>query len=781
MEIYIDGRQLHVVKGDVTLNWSNIRWSDDAIPDKWSTEVELANDAYNIDMLNAYGLLDRGAIFNHKVICSVQIDEIAKDGYMQILSIEENIIKARVFINVIPYEILDKKVSDYYPHEDVVWRWDRFSPITTNIAGINEGIIPYEYTSTDFYSNILAQWHGSVNVGKILDNIQTAEDITLPAVDNTLFQLSARKKVCPSNPRQVFQIMKQYSGTIDNEVPLEMAGGQHITNDFVSSWSYADFKWLPDFSNWDYQLTNLKWLENCEKKDRITFNRDCSAHIKIYAVGTDGGAMIQPKRNNAQLRPWRFVPDFTTSSWTLNDILLYDFTEDFHADDVFELKLTSAAPLDSNRLLISIVVEYSDYEWNEDDYDVDLVYIPAPFMIWYAWHSLGGVTYDQLHDFSGNGDGTHSAADYSFTYFGAYSNLDREASVREYLTSLCWVHNQKLKLDRNELIFQHASVESDIIANLKTVEPSNSHLAQENTITYRDSENPVKFKIENEFLDKEKTMHESIFYTGDVIPQYSYDMTYSGVTGAGGSEWITDINVNFEDLNAVLMTAVDRGGASYWLYHAPDIAGFGLPDLTNAQSITAETLTDVSDSDYVFMDGHKYMLIDGEIDMNTYITKFNAIQCDFELGCIPPSFAIMETIAHTTSITIVYSFVDITGDSYGTAAIYHTNAPLVAIESIRDVDFTSAKAVVSFRDGGGESAGINVPINKGVTSVTFGQLTNGETYRIVFKIHNECGDDIQTQIVVTTPEFEAPVVNIFDIYNVTNNSATSKVGFYELN
>ena len=677
MEIYINGRQLHVAKGDVTLNWSNIRFSE-AVADEWSTEIELPNDPYNIDLLDCYGLLDRGPIYNHRVDCSVLIDDIAKDGYLQVLSIDENIIKARVYILVIPYAILDKKVSDYYPHEDVVFRWDRFSPITTNIAGIDEGIIPYDYTETDFYSNIMAQWHSSVNVQKILQNIENAENITLPAVYNTLYQLSARKKVCPSNPRQVFQIMKQYSGSINNEVPLEMAGGQHITNDFVSSWSYADFVWLPDFSNWDYQLTNFKWLENCEKKDRITFNRDCSAHIKIYAVGTDGGASIQPKLNNAQLRPWRFVPDFTTSSWTLNDILLYDFTEDFHADDVFELKLTSAAPLDSNRLLISIVVEYSDYEWNEDDYDVDLVYIPAPFMIWYAWHSLGGVTYDQLHDFSGNGDGTHSAADYSFTYFGAYTNLDRDITVRDYLTSLCWIHNQKLHLDRNELIFQHAMTKKEVVANITQIDPSNDKLGQLNKIGYRETNNPTKFEIDNEFLDLEKGLHENAFYSADIIPQYSYDMSYSENANSSGEHWITDINVNYDDLSPVIMTAT-QDGDRYWLKKAPDIAGFGLPALRNAQTIKGQTLTDISDTDFVAIDGHKYMLVDGNIDMNTYITEFTAIQCDSVFDLIP-QVVITHIYTSGTSADVEYTVTGIF--IQGTTLTIYSNEELTNVVAV---------------------------------------------------------------------------------------------------
>ena len=42
MEIYVDNQQLHITKGDVSLNWANLRF-DTAVADEWSTEIELPN------------------------------------------------------------------------------------------------------------------------------------------------------------------------------------------------------------------------------------------------------------------------------------------------------------------------------------------------------------------------------------------------------------------------------------------------------------------------------------------------------------------------------------------------------------------------------------------------------------------------------------------------------------------------------------------------------------------------------------------------------------------
>jgi len=785
MELYINGKQVHICNGDVVLNWTNIRWSDDAVGDQWSTEIELPNDEWNINLLDAYGLLDRGAIFNKRVKCQVLVDDIAKDGYLQVLEITENTIKARVFVIVIPYEVLDKKVCDYYPHDDVVFRWDRFSPIVTNIAGVDEGIIPYEYTSTDFYSNILAQWHASVNVQKVLSNIMDAEDITLPAVYNTLYQLSSRKKVCPSNPYQVLSGMYTHSSQVDNK-SLEMAGGQHISNDFCSSWTYSDFKWNSNYTDWDMQMTALRWMEKADKMDKLTFNRHVNAHIKIYATTNSAAqsiyedATIQPCKNGSGLRNAAIIPSFHSGGdWNESDVLLFDFDTEFEKDDYFELKFWDYS-LFETKTIYSVVIEYSNYEWSEDDYDTDLVYIPAPFCIWKMWTSGGVITYEQKHDFNGNGDGTNSPEDYTYTYFGAYTNLDREVTVREYLTSLCWIHNQKLKLDRNELIFQPASQREPITANITAITPSTDKLARTNKITYRDSDEHTEFKIDNEFIEEEKTLHESAFYTGDVIPQYSYDMTWTNNRPSESEveNWITEIEVNFTDMDAVIMTAVQTSDG-YKLYRAPDIIGFGLPNLTNAQQISAQTRRDISNLDYVYIDGHKYMLIDGEFDLETFITDFNAIQCDSTFGCIPPTFAVIDTEAHKTSITLVYSYTDITGESTGTMTIYDTERPNVAIISIDNVTYTTADAIVDFAEGGSETEISSQNVTKGVGSVTFDNLENGKTYRIVCTITNECGDNLEYQYVIDTPEFEAPVVSIWDIYNIGAHDGTAKVGFNE--
>ena len=636
MELYIDGRQLHIVKSDISLNWTNIRF-DDIVADEWSTELELANDAWNIDLLDCYGLLDRGPLYNHKVECAVMVDPVARDGYIQILSIEESIIKARVFIIMFPFAVLDRKVSDYYPHDDVVYRWDRFSPILTNIAGADTGIIPYTYTATDFYSNIIAQWHSSASIASIINLIQTAEDITLPAVSNTLWELSARKKVCPSNPFQVFQGNYLHSNAVTDK-NLELSGGQHITNDFVSSWSYADFHWDGTWSDWLIESTNEKWMSQAKTMSEITFNRDCVAHIKIYACASHIGGILIPKKNGTSLAP---APASAVTvlgqnpNWQLSDILLFDDYVSFSDGDVFTLHYSGSAQTPRRNVRYTMIIEYEGYDWDENDYDVDLEYIAAPFGVWGIRDLGSDWAYDFRNDTAGLGDGTHSDLDYSYSYFGVYTNLDREMTVREFISNLAWIHNMKLWLDYNELIFRAARVATPIEANLVSIEPSCEKLGQTNIIGYRDAEEPLKFTIDNEFLEDEVVLHESRFWTGDPVPQYSYEMTYN-TNNSSGNQWITDIDVKFEDLSPVIMTANNEDNR-YWLRKAPEIQGLGLPELKNATQVTWQTMDRVFDSDYVYVDGHKYMVISGEEDVETGITEIATIQCDSDTSSFTPA------------------------------------------------------------------------------------------------------------------------------------------------
>jgi len=641
MEIYINNKQLHITKGDVTLNWANIRFSE-AVADEWSTEIDLPNDKWNISQLECYGLLDRGAIYNHRIKCGVMVEDIAKDGYLQILSIDENTIKARVFVVSIPYAVLDKKVSDYYPQNDIIFRWDRFTPITRNIAGVDEGVIPYDYTSTDFYTNILAQWHPSVSVQKILSNIMDAEDITLPAVYNTLYQISSNKKVCPSNTIQVLQGYLIHNSNVTGQ-KLELHGGQHITNDYEGSWSYADFVWNNNYTDWNIDATNIKWLAESKGSDTITFNRQTNARIKVYVSGSYDlndpvGTWVVPQKNDTDLCPQtQCVVRMYPQNWTENDLLVFDDTVTFNEGDTFSLSFTRNTYTGGEQTLYyTVVFNYSDYTWNDNDYNTELTYIPAPFLLRCMVNNNGNISPDYKYDFSGTGDGTHSPTDYSFTYFGAYSNLNRDITVRDYLTSLCWIHNQKLRLDRDELIFQSANTRESITANITQISPASDKLGQTNKIGYRDSQTPTEFTIDNEFIEPEKVLHENTFFTADVIPQYNYEMTYSEEENPEGENWITDINVNFEEVGAVIMTAIaDYQNNAYTLKRAPQIQGFGLPAMRNAQTITAVTLEDISSVDYIIIDGHKYMVVGGQTDLNTYITEFTAIQCDSVFNLIP--------------------------------------------------------------------------------------------------------------------------------------------------
>lgn len=629
LEIRIDGRQLHITHTDVTVEWTNIRFSS-AIQDEWSTEITLPNDSWNIDLLGAYGLLDRGALFTNYIKCGLIINDIERDGYLQVLDIEENEIHIRLFVTTIPYEIVDKKVSEYFPDDipgQTIFRWDRYITPVNNIAGIDCGIIRYNYTATDYYSNILAQWHPSVSVASVLGEIQTAEDITLPAVPSTWFQLSAKKVVCPQNPNQC--IMGWYDhNNAESGMSLPFGGGQHITNDLSSDWSYADFKWNQYWTDWSAVETAYEWVKRNSTNTKLTFDRACTAHIRIYAIATKIGGIMIPRKNGNNLQPGTagaigVIPDGIDSQdpWDPEDYLLYDDYVSFADGDEFDLHYSGSAQVGGREVFYSVTINYSDYDVTDEDYDRELTYLPAPFGVLAKRKHNTDWNLSFVYQPNGDGFGQLGNLDYCFCYIGAWSSLDGDMSVRDYITSLCWTRNNKTHLDKNELIFQSANVSSDIEANIIQIIPTNEKLGQLNVIKYRDSEEKLEFEIDNDFLETEMTIFESVFATGDPLPQYSYETTYRE-----GTPWVDDIKVDFEDLGAVLLNAEDNNGV-YWLRKAPDIIGFGLADLNTAMTVKARAFGRLAENDYVYINGHKYMMVGGSYDPDTDITEFDAIQC----------------------------------------------------------------------------------------------------------------------------------------------------------
>lgn len=780
MRITIDGQPLHINDGDVTFSFTNIRFTP-VVADEWTTDVEFANDEHNIRLLGAYGLLDRQRLFHSKVKCGVLVNGAERDGYIQVTEITENAIKAAVFIDEIPYEIMDRELREYFPAdtEDTIFRWDRYSPIAQTIAGTPVGIFPYANTKDQYYSDIHAQWHPSIETGHIISQIQNAEDITLPAAYNTLYQLCSKKVVCPHNKIQCLM------GGLKGEALIDMpfVGGQHITNDLKCSWSYSDFVWNNGYTDWS--LPEMMWpiLENA-KTTKLTMNRHAHAHIKVWAVSSAPQArMVIFKNGNSAghyLHNYLYqVTQYNHEQMSLSQMLHYDLELDLEKDDYLTFFIGQASGSVAGDAMTSwaAVIEWSDYEIDEnEDYGVDLEYYPVPFGIAYGYRDTFHMIPGFMYNFTGDGHGTNGPLDHSLCYIGAWSSAVGDMSVREWLNSLAWVHDRKFRQDRRELTFIGARIKKEITANMTKFGTASEKLGRTNIITYRDDDHPNEFFIDNDFIDDEATIHESVFatfpYNGDGLDQYSYEMTYS--EPKTGEPWVTDVKVKFNDLGAVLMTALQTGG-TYTMGRAPEIQGMDMPALDTAEYIEADTLDEgVWETDFVYMNGHKFLVVDGTTDAETGITSLKAIKWPSEVPCREPhvSFVGSQIHMHSADISFIISDITMAGTYY--AELYTGVLPGVEVINVHDITYTTAVARVRAEDGalGRFIAAYHAGYGNNTLGIT--GLTPNTTYYLKVRAVTDCGET-ERWFAFTTLDHEPPTIDVIDVFNITAESATARV------
>ena len=761
MEIYVNGQPLDIYSGqDIQLNWSNIRFTEGYLMDEWSTDVEFPNNPRNITLLDAYGLLDRGPVFNRRIPCQLVIDGISRDAYLHVNEIERDSIRAAIFLVTIPYSLYDKELREYYPADDTtsIFRWDRM----TKHARYSEvdDIAVYEYNyNEDYFSDIVAQLNPSVRAEKIMQLIQSAENVTLPTLDSDLFFTATKKVVCPQNKIQCFSArVKDNDGYGGN--PLNLIGGQHITNDFKSEWSYANFRWNALWTDWDLVQTYIDLTSN-STNDTITFNRNCSCRIWVYGNTNRAIWNCHVWRNNEDLTAsyvggtnlYR-IPNGSENNppvWDVSDCLsVYLPFVTFSKDDelTFRLGISSGSLLNTTANL-SILIEYIDYEITDEDYDTELNYYPMQFGLGYSWlNGLGTVSNDNFRAVTGDGFGVNGFLDHSFCYYGLWANMG-SCSVKEFIGNMCWIHGQKLKLDKYDLIFRTAK-ETHILsdATLNRITTFSDLFGKNNFIKYKDDNLPVRWKVDNDFLEDEKTIFESIFNTSiyrygkATVNQYEFENKMTE-TNTEGESFVEDIKAKHNEFDFLLFKMANDG-RSVWLERAPLLSGFGLEEIYSTVTVNITTSDDVRDKDYVYMDGHKYLVINGNVDAATGLSELDAIEIPtkFSGQCAPPTVT-TSYIPSVTDCVLQYSLYDNTGTGNYTLTV-RRGSTVVGTYQLQ--------------------AGVN-------QYATIGGLSAGTAYEAQITGDNSCGTLSKTDTFVTFSGYP-PTVTINNIFNVNGESAT---------
>lgn len=627
--IKINGRTVDIAKDqEISVNYKNFRFSD-VIQDMFSTDIDFPRTRTNESAFDVYGLLDRGAIYTHKIQCSISFDGKPYDGYVQIMKITETKIVGTLFFSLFSYEFFDKSIHDFVEDVDIQQNVGGITlkPTIVDWSGDFSNLLQNTHLSFHpYYCGSFEQirkrinYHPAMLVNTLLKHITAHSGVNFGGVNNDLYLLGSRKVVCPQN-----KIMNFVGYHKNNTGVFRLYGGQHITNDLQCETIVN--------GNGD----NVDYWENIENSNNetITFNRDCMLSIDVWSAmrrNTSSGTIrikLYSADGESSQNIYQSVVNPCSANPSAATHKIGQFTIDAKEGDWLKFEMSG------NDATLAVHAEFFNYSITAEDYDTELMYSKFPFLFPVITSSaVGGKSFINT-DING-----------SFCYFGLFANLN-DYSVRELISSLCWYTRQRAVLTGNGIQFNQINNEKTINAHIKEIAPYSDEVGQLNVAKYNGEENPQGTIINNEFLEKEKVLHESIFahivnvhsrfYSNCAhVPQYNISTTDDETT------------VDFDDVDGLVLLRL-VGTNNVYRFCAPiPLSLLGVENVDHVLQINGETFENIIDCDYINIDGRTYMLIDCDKNTTNGLTNFNALQVSkvyFPRVLQPQIFAVVTLIS----------------------------------------------------------------------------------------------------------------------------------------
>lgn len=616
IDLFINGKNLDVYDQDLTWNWTNIRFSD-GIKDAYSTDITLPKTNNNMSVLEVSGLLDSvSQLYGTQLTpASLGVGGSIMDVYVEMCSITNNEIKICLYQRTLPDTVFGRKIREIV-HDD----WETIFVWSMNtLTAYPQDFPAYNYGST--FNRVLAMRHPAKSLNAIIGDINTAlQDFTLPLVDDDLMLLAANKKVCPQNTRQVIE----FGCTLENN-DIVLAGGQHITND-LEGWN-----------------GNSKILESTVNE--ITFNRDCTAVIHGYvsfAKKTTTGNqtfMVSLLRNGQFEYGWQF----NTYSNRANGVVDGTITVQVNAGDTFSLELVCPTspnnPQNKLEMLAGVLdIEYADYEINEDDYNTDLVYCSKHPTLW-QWgpddelipHYFDGRT-ENFRIYYANGSVENISMTFPWrgiSYFGYYCNIG-DITLKELYFGLCWLYEKRPEREMRKMFLvnanETATLQNAVITEMR---PSSDKLGKVTNVAWAGEKGKTTLStIDSVWLNDEVTRHTSPFAYVEKVAGGLARINQYTITSSYNEDGETDWNVEYNEPEGAVLTLYGQYGRvnRYGLLPPPPINKMGIEKLTQCMEVTIETFdAEVKDKDYLYLDGRKFMVVEGNTDLNSNQSTVTAL------------------------------------------------------------------------------------------------------------------------------------------------------------
>lgn len=625
ISLQLNDGYLDVYTQDIEWTWETIRFSD-GIRDQFSTDIDIPKTQNNMHLLDVAGLLDSMTqpLGTQLAPCVMTLGDNVMDVYLQVVSVREEEMTICVFEKTIPNSILDTNVGKYvFDDDNSIFVWN----VNTRNAYPND-FKTYWYGMG--YNANYAQLHPSKDLNEVIQRVNAGAGINMPLSPSSKYVVATKKTVCPQNKIQVIE----GHWTDDSGNYAVLSGGQHITND-------CEFSYSPD-------------------KTTITFNRNCKVSGKIYFSFKKKGYVT----NSFPLYVCRYkqgepvvAPAFNMISNTVESDVDWG-TFQFSMTEGCELRVMCNNTNKYEMLDFVIVLSITDYVINDDDYGQELKYIGrTPRIKVYSSDGLfkfGDNPWQDMVDGSGGGytycwfDGTTYKTHFGLTgstyggeetftlewcslaYFGYWCNIP-DIKVKELMWGLCWTDGKKLVnttihnmwMLNKVLQYQDANDTAIIEGWISETRISSDRLGKDNYILSNgqkeEQAEPISH-IDNQWLENTKKLHESPFSYAPWRYGYWYCIDqYSDPEYDAESE---ECKCDFNDVDGF---AVAEAGTVQTLLYRLNFDKMGFQDMTQSIEVDIHTYNDVKNLDFVFLDGRKYMVIEGSTDLKTGESTLTAL------------------------------------------------------------------------------------------------------------------------------------------------------------
>lgn len=625
--IQLSEGSLEVYHQDIEWSFETVRFSD-GLRDAFTSDFTLPKTQNNLALLECVGLLDsrQQPLGDHIEPCAFNIGSKVFSAYIQVVSVEEETITICLYEKLIPSEILDYNVAELLRDtNDDIFVWN----VNTQSA-YPDSFKKYQYSVTNGINPNYAQLHPSKPLGEVLQRINQAAGINMPTPPSSHYLIATKKTVSPQNKIQVIE----GHWTNDSGNFAVLACGQHVVND-------GEFSYSPD------QTT-------------ITFNRDCKVSGRVYYSWKKKSTVTNSfYMYICRYRPStpNYAPAYQLNSSTYaSDVAYSTFSTTIKAGDTMRVQCNDTNKYDM--LNFVLVFEYSDYNIVDEDYGTELKYVGRTprLNVWTdngmikfgnnGWQSVGSqngcytyiyfdaTTYGYYHHQTGSPNTLYPAYINlewcSLAYFGYWQNLP-DMTVKELMWGFCWAEGYKLISTHEHngsmlypvLQYVPAQDAAVIDGHITQTRISSDRLGRKNYILCAGQEKsdtqPIS-EIENKWLEKEKVLHESPF-TYSIpkygqwycIPQYS-DFSYDSDSG--------EYKAKFNDIDGVAIANV--GSVSSMLYKF-ELNTMDFERIVQSIEVDIETYNDIKGLDYVFLEGRKYMIVEGSANLESGYSTVKAI------------------------------------------------------------------------------------------------------------------------------------------------------------